>query len=161
MHKLTELIKNDMLPALGVTEPGAIAFSVAKTKEYVKGDLISINVSLNSGIYKNAFTCGIPNSNKYGNVFAAALGYVAGSANLGLESLKNVKKEDNIVAQKLIDDKKIIVSLNSISSNIYIKTLIKTTEGSASITIRNSHTNITKIEVNEKIILETEDEKTV
>lgn len=160
MHKLTELIKNDMLPALGVTEPGAIAFSVAKTKEYIKGDLISINVSLNSGIYKNAFTCGIPNSNKYGNVFAAALGYVAGSANLGLESLKNVKEEDNIVAQKLFDDKKIIVSLNSISSNIYIKTLIKTTEGSASITIRNSHTNITKIEVNEKIILETEDEKT-
>lgn len=158
MHKLTELIKNDMLPALGVTEPGAIAFSVAKTKEYIVGDLISINVSLNSGIYKNAFTCGIPNSNKYGNVFAAALGYVAGSANLGLESLKNVKEEDNVIAQKLIDDKKITVTLNSISSNIYIKTSIKTTKGSASITIRNSHTNITKIEVDGKIVLETEDE---
>lgn len=159
MHKLTELIKNDMLPALGVTEPGAIAFSVAKTKEYVKGDLISINVSLNSGIYKNAFTCGIPNSNSFGNVFAAALGFVAGDASLGLQSLKNVKEEDNVIAQKLIDGKKITVTLNSISSNIYIKTSIKTTKGSASVTIRNSHTNITKIEVDGKIVLETEDEK--
>ena len=159
MHRLTELIKKDMLPALGVTEPGAIAFSVAKTKEYVKGDLINIDISLNSGIYKNAFTCGIPNSDKYGNVFAAALGYVAGNASLGLQSLKNVKEEDNIIAQKLIDDKKITATLNDISSNIYIKATIKTTEGSASVTIRNAHTNITKIEVNGKIILETEDEK--
>lgn len=159
MHKLTELIKNDMLPALGVTEPGAIAFSVAKTREYINGDLISINVALNSGMYKNAFTCGIPNSTKYGNVFAAALGFVAGDANLKLQSLKNVKEEDNIAAQKLIDYKKVNVTLDSISSKIFIKTTIKTTEGFASITIRNSHTNITKIEVNDKIILETEDEK--
>ena len=159
MHKLTELIKNDMVPALGVTEPGAIAFSVAKTREYINGDLISINVALNSGMYKNAFTCGIPNSTKYGNVFAAALGFVAGDANLKLQSLKNVKEEDNIAAQKLIDDKKVNVTLDSISSKIFIKTTIKTTEGFASITIRNSHTNITKIEVNDKIILETEDEK--
>ena len=159
MHKLTELIKNDMLPALGVTEPGAIAFSVAKTKEYISGDLISINVSLNSGIYKNAFTCGIPNSNKYGNVFAAALGFVAGDASLGLQSLKNVKEEDNLSAQKLVDDKKVTITLDGISSKIFIKTTIITTKGSASITIRNSHTNVTKIEVNDKIILETEDEK--
>ena len=159
MHRLTELIKKDMLPALGVTEPGAIAFSVAKAKEYIKGDLISINVSLNSGIYKNAFTCGIPNSNKYGNLFATALGYVAGNSNLGLQSLKNVKEEDNLIAQKLVDDKKVTITLASISSKIYIKTTIKTTTDTASVTIRNSHTNITKIEVNGKVILETEDEK--
>ena len=39
MHELTELIKSDMLPALGVTEPGAIAFSVAKAREYAKGNV--------------------------------------------------------------------------------------------------------------------------
>lgn len=50
MHELTELIKKDMLPALGVTEPGAIAFSVAKAKEYVKGNLKHINVSMNIGM---------------------------------------------------------------------------------------------------------------
>ena len=37
MHILTELIKNDMRPALGVTEPGAIAFAVATAKKYTRG----------------------------------------------------------------------------------------------------------------------------
>ena len=59
---------------------------------------------MNSGMYKNAFTCGIPNSNEVGNVFAAALGYVAGNAEKGLESLADVKPEDNVTAQKLIDE---------------------------------------------------------
>ena len=74
-----------MKPALGVTEPGAIAFAVAKAKQYATGELIKVHVAMNSGMYKNAFTCGIPNSSEVGNVFAAALGYVAGNADKGLE----------------------------------------------------------------------------
>ena len=159
MHELTELIKKDMTPALGVTEPGAIAFCVAKAKEYVKGELIHLDVAMNSGMYKNAFTCGIPNSDEFGNSFTAALGFVAGDASKGLLSLSNVTKEDNQVAKKLIDDKKISISLSGITSKIYIKATLKTTEGSASVTIRNSHTNITKIEVNGKTEFETDDEK--
>ena len=57
MKELTQIIKSDMLPALGVTEPGAIAFSVAKARSYTKGNLKSGKVSMNSGRYKNAFTC--------------------------------------------------------------------------------------------------------
>ena len=60
MNILTRIIKDDMKPALGVTEPGAIAFSVAKAKSYLEGEVKSVVVKLNSGIYKNAFTCGIP-----------------------------------------------------------------------------------------------------
>ena len=39
MHELTQLIKEDMRPALGVTEPGAIAYAVSKAKSYVAGEL--------------------------------------------------------------------------------------------------------------------------
>lgn len=67
-----------------------IAFSVAKARSFTKGELKHVNVAMNSGMYKNAFTCGIPNSNEVGNVFAAALGYVAGDADKGLESLAGV-----------------------------------------------------------------------
>ena len=49
MHELTKLIKEDMKPALGVTEPGAIAFAVAKAKTYTGGELVSVKVSMNSG----------------------------------------------------------------------------------------------------------------
>ena len=53
MHELTQLIKDDMRPALGVTEPGAIAYAVSKAKSYVPGELEQVTLLLNSGMYKN------------------------------------------------------------------------------------------------------------
>ena len=77
MNRLSQLIREDMKPALGVTEPGAIAFASAKARSYTVGPIESVLVSMNSGMYKNAFTCGSPNSNEVGNIFAAALRYCA------------------------------------------------------------------------------------
>ena len=159
MHELSKMIKDDMKPALGVTEPGAIAFAVAKARSFTKGDIKKVNVAMNSGMYKNAFTCGIPNSNKVGNMFAAALGVVAGNADKGLESLADVTPEDNVKAQEMIDQGKITVELSGITSRIFIEATVETEEDKAIVTIRDSHTNITKIIVNDKVELETEDEK--
>ena len=159
MHELSQMIKDDMKPALGVTEPGAIAFAVAKARSFTKGDIKKVNVAMNSGMYKNAFTCGIPNSNEVGNVFASALGVVAGNADKGLESLADVTPEDNVKAQEMIDQGKITVELSGITSRIFIEATVETEEDKAIVTIRDSHTNITKIIVNDKVELETEDEK--
>lgn len=159
MHELSQMIKDDMKPALGVTEPGAIAFAVAKARSFTKGDIKKVNVAMNSGMYKNAFTCGIPNSNEVGNVFAAALGVVAGNADKGLESLAAVTPEDNVKAQEMIDQGKVTVELSGITSRIFIEATVETEEDKAIVTIRDSHTNITKITVNDKVELETEDEK--
>ena len=159
MHELSQMIKDDMKPALGVTEPGAIAFAVAKARSFTKGDMKKVNVAMNSGMYKNAFTCGIPNSNEVGNMFAAALGVVAGNADKGLESLADVTPEDNVKAQEMIDQGKITVELSGITSRIFIEATVETEEDKAIVTIRDSHTNITKIIVNDKVELETEDEK--
>lgn len=52
MHELTQLIKDDMRPALGVTEPGAIAYAVSKAKSYNSGELEQVTLLLNSGMYK-------------------------------------------------------------------------------------------------------------
>ncbi len=148
-----------MVPALGVTEPGAIAFCVAKAKSYTKGRLVHINVAMNSGMYKNAFTCGIPNSSEVGKLFAAALGYIAGDAERGLESLAAVTPEDNEAAQRLIDEGRVTVELSGITSRISIEASIETTEGKAVVTIRDTHTNVSKIVVNGEIILETDAER--
>ena len=158
MHELTELIRLDMKPALGVTEPGAIAFCVAKAKSYVKGELTSVHVAMNSGMYKNAFTCGIPNSREVGNVFSAALGAVAGNAEKGLEALADVTEEDNLTARAMVDAGKVTVSMSGISSRIFIEATVKTAGDTAVVTIRDSHTNITKITVNSETVLETADE---
>lgn len=159
MHILTEIIKEDMKPALGVTEPGAIAFAVAKAKSYITEEIEKVKVRLNSGIYKNAFTCGIPNSDEVGNLFAAALGVVVGKADRGLESLEDVTKEDNKKAQKLIDEGKIKVELNRISSDIFIEVEIITQKENSIVRIEGTHTNIVEIIVNGETIFSKELEK--
>ncbi len=145
MRELTRLIYDDMRPALGVTEPGAIAFAVATAKEYVSGELKSLRVVLNSGMYKNAFTCGIPNSQEVGNEHAAALGYIVADASKGLESLDGVRSQHNREAKALIGSGKVKVELGEVSSRIYIKVEIVTTNGTASVTIQDTHTNVTQI----------------
>ncbi len=156
MNKLTELIRSDMKPALGVTEPGAIAFAVSKARSYVGGELCAITLNLNSGIYKNAYTCGIPNSSHLGNVYAAALGAVAGKPEKGLESLADVGPEDNVRAEELVSRGIVKVHMTVITSRIFIEAIVETTEGTASVAIRDSHTNITAITVNGETVFEKE-----
>ena len=157
MEKLTELIFNDMKPALGVTEPGAIAFAASKARSYTKGEIEEISVEMNSGMYKNAFTCGIPNSDEVGNIFSAALGVVAGNPEKGLESLADVTEKDNETAEKLVKEGKVKVKLSGISSDIFIEATVKTKSDICIVTIKNSHTNIVRITLNGEIIFEKEE----
>lgn len=146
MHELTQLIKDDMRPALGVTEPGAIAYAVSKAKSYVPGELEQVTLLLNSGMYKNAYTCGIPNSHFYGNEYAAALGVVAGKPEKELESLADVTEADNMAAEQLVKDGKITVKMSKITSRIFIEACVKTTGGEAMVQIRDAHTNIVRMD---------------
>lgn len=165
MNRLTELIKNDMKPALGVTEPGAIAFAVAAAREHTEGEVLRVEVALNSGMYKNAFTCGIPNSTQYGNLYAAALGAVAAEADLGLESLAHIMPEDNEKAAAMVADGKVDVKMDHISSEISIDAAVITERDHCKVKIRENHTGIICIEKNGEIIFhgelsEEEGEKT-
>lgn len=160
MKELTKLIQSDMRPALGVTEPGAIAFAVAKAKEYVEGELRGVRMVLNSGMYKNAFTCGIPNSHEVGNEHAAALGWVAADASKGLECLEGVKPRHNQEARTLVNEGKVKVELGEVSSRIYIFVEVMTHEGGACVTIRDAHTHITEITKDGQVIFKNADAHT-
>lgn len=157
MEKLTKLIFDDMKPALGVTEPGAIAFAASKARSYTKGEIEEVSVEMNSGMYKNAFTCGIPNSDEVGNIFSAALGVAAGNPEKGLESLADVTEKDNETAEKLVEEGKVKVKLSGISSDIFIEAAVKTKSDICVVTIKNSHTNIVRITLNGEVIFEKEE----
>lgn len=148
MDRLTELIKKDMKPALGVTEPGAIAFAVASAKERAEGEIVRVKVSLNSGMYKNAYTCGIPNSDRFGNLYAAALGAVAAKAELGLESLAYITKEDNERAATLVAEGRVEAVMDHMGSQIAIDAEVVTDKDRVLVKIRDSHTGIVCIEKN-------------
>lgn len=159
MKTLTKLIKEDMKPALGVTEPGAIAYAVASAKFYTTGKIKKVSVSLSSGLYKNGFTCGIPGSPYLGNYYVAALGVIAGDQSLGLLALQKVTKEDNEKANKMVKEGQIEISLKGIDSKIFIEAKVETAIDSAVVTIKGSHTNIVQIVANDEVIFRDDDSK--
>ena len=158
MNKLTELIKNDMKPALGVTEPGAIAYAVAMARNHASGRIEQVTLRLNSGMFKNAFTCGIPGIREVGNEYAAALGAVAANPAKGLECLAGITEAEKVEAKAMAESGKITVEIQEITSRIFIEAAVTTAEGNAVVTIQDAHTNIVKITENGSTIFEKEQE---
>ena len=152
MEELTRLIREDMKPALGVTEPGAIAFAAARAKAEIEGEVLRVDVALNSGMYKNAYTCGIPGSDAYGNLQAAALGVVAADPAKGLESLDGITDADNEAAAKMVRDGRVHVTLDHMGSEITIDATVYTETDTCSVHIRGTHTHIQWIEKNGEIV---------
>ena len=152
MEELTRLIREDMKPALGVTEPGAIAFAAARAKAETEGEVLCVDVALNSGMYKNAYTCGIPGSDAYGNLQAAALGVVAADPAKGLESLDGITDADNEAAAKMVRDGRVHVTLDHMGSEITIDATVYTETDTCSVHIRGTHTHIQWIEKNGEIV---------
>ncbi len=152
MEELTRLIREDMKPALGVTEPGAIAFAAARAKTETEGEVLRVDVALNSGMYKNAYTCGIPGSDAYGNLQAAALGVVAADPAKGLESLDGITDADNEAAAKMVRDGRVHVALDHMGSEITIDATVCTETDTCSVHIRGTHTHIQWIEKNGEIV---------
>ena len=145
-----------MKPALGVTEPGAIAFAVSTAKAHIKGTVKRVGLRLNSGMYKNAFTCGIPGTSEVGNYYAAALGAVAADPKKGLECLEGIGKAEEEAAGEMIKAGMISVSISSITSRIFIEATVTGETSEAVVTIQDAHTNITKITENGTVVFEKE-----
>ncbi|WP_294151893.1 serine dehydratase subunit alpha family protein [uncultured Clostridium sp.] len=151
---LLELIRKDMKPALGVTEPAAIALACAAARALTEEPVERLLVKENSGIYKNAFTCGIPGTDKIGNLYAAALGCVAGDKEKGLLVLEGLSDEGVEEARRFIDEGRVKVEVSSISSELYIYACVKTEHDCCEAEIRDSHTNICRLIKNGQVILD-------
>ena len=156
MHELTDLIRQDMKPALGVTEPGAIAFAAATARRHTKGAVRQVKLRLNSGMFKNAFTCGIPGSSEVGNAHAAALGVIGADPDKGLECLDGVTPEQAQQAKAMVEAGQIDVEMAEITSRIFIEAIVTAEEGEAAVTIRDTHTNIVRITENGRTVYEKE-----
>ena len=145
INELTELIRKDMRPALGVTEPGAIAFAVSKARSLVEGKVSGVELTLNSRFM--------------GNEYAAALGVIAGRPEKGLECLADVREMDNAMAEMLVRTGRIQVHMGEVTSRIFIEAKVTAESGEAVVTIRDSHTNIVSIRVNGETVFEKKDEE--
>ncbi len=154
MKRIAALIRADMKPAFGVTEPSAIALASAKARRLTEEQPENLLVRLNSGVYKGAFTCGVPGTNETGCAFAAALGCIAGKPEKGLSSLEDVTETDITEALRLIAEHRVKVEVASISSDLFINVIVTTKHDICETVIAKSHDHFVKIRKNDQILLE-------
>ncbi|WP_242971440.1 serine dehydratase subunit alpha family protein [Clostridium algidicarnis] len=149
-----ELLKKEVVPALGCTEPIAIAYATSKCKELLKDEVESINLFLSANIIKNALGVGIPGTGMIGIDIAAALGFIGGDSKLELQVLNNVTKEHIDKAKSMVSQGKVKIELKENCDKLYIETHCKTKDHIAKVIISGNHNNIVKIELDENIILD-------
>lgn len=151
---LTEILKNQVTPALGCTEPGAVAYAVARAKEILGSEVKIVNVEVDKNILKNGYSVGIPGTSEHGIIFAAALSLVIGKSDYLLEVLKDVNNDSIDKALKIVDSNIISLSLNSKVQGLYIKAVVIGDKDTATVVIRNAHTNIIFESKNDEILID-------
>lgn len=154
-NALLELIRNDMKPALGVTEPAAIALACAAARAMTEEPVDCLLVRENSGIYKNAFTCGIAGTDKIGNQYAAVLGCLAGDKEKGLLVLEDISDAAVGAAKQFIEEGRVKVEVSRISPDLFIYACVRTEHDCCEAEIRGTHTNICRLVKNGQVLLDT------
>jgi len=151
------ILKQQVKPARGCTEPVAVALAVSTAYKEIKGNVDKINVKLSPNIYKNGMRVGIPGTKEKGIVFAVALAVLCGAPELGLELFKNVNDSFINKAKDLVAENKISIEIMYGQNNFFIEANVLTDNGSACCRVKDNHTNIVYLEVNGNVIYSDED----
>ena len=139
--RIIELVKSEVIPAVGCTEPIAVALCTARAKELLGEEPDAITVYLSKNVYKNALAVGIPNTGMTGLPIAIALGALVGRSEYGLEVLKDATPEAVEQGCKYIDEHAIAIDLKQgIDEKLYIEVEVFAGGASAMAIISGGHT---------------------
>lgn len=147
------ILKAEVVPALGCTEPIAVALAVAKARETLGQTPATIKLFLSPNIFKNGMGVGIPGTGMIGLHIAAALGAIYGKSDNGLELLTGIT--DNVAdeAKAIVDNNKVSIEIREGSEKLYIEAICTNSDGEwAKAVIAEKHSNIILVEKNGEVI---------
>ena len=153
--EIIELIRKEVKPALGCTEPIAVALAVAKAMEIIgercapeepdwrSGDNYRLKIEVSGNILKNGMGVGIPGTGMVGLHIAAALGAVCGKSSYGLEVLHDLDSEAIEQAKAMVDRKDVSIGIADTDRKLYVKAVAEMNDGHcASAVIQDDHDRI-------------------
>lgn len=151
--QIISLIKKEVVPAIGCTEPIAVSLCVAKATEILAAFPDKIKVYLSANILKNAMGVGIPGTKMVGLPIAIALGASIGKSEYGLQVLKDLSPEDVEKGKKYIAEKRIEIGLKEdIEDNLFIEVHCFADSVEAVAIIKGNHTNFSYLAKNGEVI---------
>ncbi|MCI8650559.1 MAG: serine dehydratase subunit alpha family protein [Anaerotruncus sp.] len=154
MQKYIDILKTQVKPALGCTEPAAVALAAAQAAALLQGEPVRVQVDVSPNIFKNGMRVGIPGTSSKGLEIAAALGVLCGDAQGGLEVLRRVNTSYTQQAQQFVTEKRVLLQVEDQKGNFYIRAQVTGRNGDESCcVIEKSHTNVTGLWLNGKATL--------
>ena len=154
-EEIIRLIKCQVVPAIGCTEPMAVALCVAKACEILGRTPDRIDVRLSGNILKNAMGVGIPGTKMIGLPIAIALGALIGRSEYGLEVLKDCTDEAVIRAKAFMEGDRIHITLEKEDPDkLYIAVCCSAEGHEAEAIIKHSHTNFVRCRRDSEILLD-------
>lgn len=157
--ELIALLHKEVKPALGCTEPIAVALACAKAVELLseqneafdrKHCQMTIRVDVSGNILKNGMGVGIPGTGMIGLRIAAALGAVCGDSSYGLEVLKNLDKESIERAKEIVAQGNVVINVANKCHKLYVKCSIDSGEDTSWCVIEDEHDRIIETGINGK-----------
>lgn len=143
---LLEIMKKEIVPATGCTEPVAVAYSTAVAKQRASGKVIGLEIHVDPGLYKNGMGVGIPGIKERGLKMAGALGLTAGKPDKQLRVIEAISEEELNEARELVNAGKVKVFVKEDCCGLYIETLLYTETGKVRVVTMDRHTNIVTID---------------
>lgn len=142
-QQIIDLINREVIPAIGCTEPVAVALATARASEVLGQTPERIEVQLSGNVLKNAMGVGIPGTGMVGLPIAIALGSLIGKSAYGLEVLRDITPEALEKGKLFIEEKRISISLKEADvDKLYIEVGCFFGENQARVIISGGHTTI-------------------
>ena len=159
-QQLIKLVKHEVLPALGCTEPISLALAAATATQYIdKKEISHIDAYVSPNLMKNGMGVTVPGTGMVGLAIAAAIGAIGGDAEAGLEVLKNITQQQIEQAKTMLNEHKVNVQIANNNTAIYSEANIYTRHDHVRVCIENSHTNVILIEKNGEIIFKADNQR--
>lgn len=154
MQDYIELLKREVKPAFGCTEPIALAFASAKAAELLGVTPDHIHGRLSGNIIKNAKSVTIPNSEgRTGIYYSLILGALVGTAKKELEVLEDVTHEQVVTADRLFEADFCSIELAEGVENLYIEVVANAGEHTSKVIVQNTHTTISYAEKDGQVLI--------
>lgn len=161
MVNYIEILKREIIPAQGCTEPIAVAYATSLAAEQIGEPFERIDLFLSGNIIKNALGVGIPGTGKIGIDIAASLGAIIKNPAKKLEIISNISQEQLDKANKIVDDGRVDVFQKDTKEKLYIEATVIGKHHTAKVIIKKNHTNIVRVEKDGNILYDKDIEKTV
>ena len=152
--KLVNILRAEVKPALGCTEPVAVALACAKANELLGEEIKKCTIGLSPNVYKNGMCVGIPGTDRLGLKISAAMGLIGGKSENGLRVLETLTTEDVKVAENYMDNNNIDISPIDTEEKVYIEVVLEGENNKTKVVIRTKHDNIVFASKNDEILLE-------